>query len=122
MILENSMTAFRRLATITLLGFVLLQKPLSGADTRTYDLVIYGTTSAGITAAVQARRMNLDVVVVGPDKHLGGLSAGGLGWTDSGNKAVIGGIALEFYQHIYRHYNQPDAWRWQRRDDYGSRA
>lgn len=46
MILENSMTAFRRLATITLLGFVLLQKPLSGADTRTYDLVIYGTTSA----------------------------------------------------------------------------
>ena len=71
------MTAFRRLTTITLLGFVLLQKPLSGADTRTYDLVIYGTTSAGITAAVQAKRMNLDVVVVGPDKHLGGLSAGG---------------------------------------------
>ncbi len=116
------MTAFRRLATITLLGFVLLQKPLSGADTRTYDLVIYGTTSAGITAAVQARRMNLDVVVVGPDKHLGGLSAGGLGWTDSGNKAVIGGIALEFYQHIYRNYDRPDAWRWQTRDNYGSRA
>ena len=116
------MTAFRRLATITLLGFVLLQKPLSGADTRTYDLVIYGTTSAGITAAVQARRMNLDVVVVGPDKHLGGLSAGGLGWTDSGNKAVIGGIAFEFYQHIYRHYDRPDAWRWQTRDNYGSRA
>ena len=116
------MTAFRRLATITLLGFVLLQKPLIGADTRTYDLVIYGTTSAGITAAVQARRMNLDVVVVGPDKHLGGLSAGGLGWTDSGNKAVIGGIALEFYQHIYRNYDRPDAWRWQTRDNYGSRA
>ncbi len=90
------MTAFCRSAIFTLLGFVLLQKPLSGSDTRTYDLVIYGPTSAGIAAAVQAKRMNLDVVVVGPDKHLGGLSAGGLGWTDSGNKAVIGGIALEF--------------------------
>ena len=116
------MTAFYRLAIFTLLGFVLLQKPLIGSDTRAYDLVIYGPTSAGIAAAVQAKRMNLDVVVIGPDKHLGGLSAGGLGWTDSGNKAVIGGIALEFYQHIYRHYNQPDAWRWQKRDDYGSRA
>ena len=94
MILENSRTAFRRLAKITLLGCVLLQKQLIGADTRTYDLVIYGPTSAGIAAAVQAIRMNLDVVIVGPDKHLGGLSAGGLGWTDSGNKAVIGGIAL----------------------------
>lgn len=87
-----------------------------------YDLVIYGPTSAGIAAAVQAKRMNLNVVVVGPDKHLGGLSAGGLGWTDSGNKAVIGGIALEFYQHIYRYYKQPDAWRWQERDEYGARA
>jgi len=116
------MTAFCRSAIFTLLGFVLLQKPLSGSDTRTYDLVIYGPTSAGIAAAVQAKRMNLDVVVVGPDKHLGGLSAGGLGWTDSGNKAVIGGIALEFYQHIYHHYDQPNAWRWQKRDDYGSRA
>ena len=116
------MTIFCRLATLVLLGFVLLQKPLYGSDIRTYDLVIYGPTSAGIAAAVQAKRMNLDVVVVGPDKHLGGLSAGGLGWTDSGNKAVIGGIALEFYQHIYRHYDRPDAWRWQTRDDYGSRA
>ena len=73
------MTIFCRLATLVLLGFVLLQKPLYGSDIRTYDLVIYGPTSAGIAAAVQAKRMNLDVVVVGPDKHLGGLSAGGLG-------------------------------------------
>ena len=122
MILTNFVNDFRHLAIFPLLGFVLLQQPLRGADTRTYDLVIYGPTSAGIAAAVQARRMNLDVVIVGPDKHLGGLSAGGLGWTDSGNKTVIGGIALEFYQHIYQHYDRPDAWRWQTRDNYGSRA
>ena len=77
-------------------GLCSSSKTLYGSDIRTYDLVIYGPTSAGIAAAVQAKRMNLDVVVVGPDKHLGGLSAGGLGWTDSGNKAVIGGITLEF--------------------------
>ncbi len=120
--MEKWMVTFLRLFAFSVLGFLLLRTPVWGADTKIYDLVIYGPTSAGIAAAVQAQRMNLNVVVVGPDKHLGGLSAAGLGWTDSGNKAVIGGIALEFYQHIYRHYKQPDAWRWQKRDDYGNRA
>ena len=45
------------------------------------DLVIYGGTSAGVIAAVQAKKMGKSVVIVGPDKHLGGLSSGGLGWT-----------------------------------------
>jgi hypothetical protein len=88
----------------------------------TYDVVIYGATSAGIAAAVQAARMNKTVVVVGPDVHLGGLSSGGLGWTDSGKKEIIGGIAREFYQRIYRHYQRPEAWRWQSREEYGNRG
>jgi hypothetical protein len=92
------------------------------AEARPYDLVIYGPTSAGIAAAVQATRMNLSVIVVGPDKHLGGLSAGGLGWTDSGNKAVIGGVALEFYKRVYDVYDSPEAWRWQDRAAYGNRG
>ena len=62
-----------------------------------FDLVVYGGTSAGVIAAVQARRMGKTVVVVCPDRHLGGLSSGGLGFTDTGNKAVIGGLAREFY-------------------------
>ena len=49
-----------------------------------YDVVVYGGTSAAIIAAVQARKMGKTVVVVSPDRHLGGLSSGGLGWTDSG--------------------------------------
>ena len=79
----------------------------------TYDLVIYGPTSAGIAAAVQAKRMELSVVIVGPDKHLGGLSAGGLGWTDSGKKHVIGGISREYYQRIKKVYDDKATWKWQ---------
>ena len=44
-----------------------------------YDLVVYGGTSAGVVAAVQARKMGRSVVLVCPDIHLGGLSSGGLG-------------------------------------------
>ncbi len=87
-----------------------------------YDLVIYGGTSAAISAAVQARRMDLEVVVVGPDKHLGGLSSGGLGWTDTGDKTVIGGLAREFYHRVWQHYQDDDAWRWQAREEYGNRG
>lgn len=87
-----------------------------------YDIVIYGGTSAAITAAVQARQMGKTVVVISPDKHLGGLSSGGLGWTDTGNKAVIGGLSREFYHRVWKHYQTDDAWRWQTRGEYGNRG
>src|SRR5690606_24540237 len=83
-----------------------------------YDVVIYGGTSAAVTAAVQAKKMGKSVIIVSPDKHLGGLSSGGLGWTDSGNKSVVGGLSREFYHRVWKHYNQPDAWKWQRAEEY----
>lgn len=92
---------------------------LAAAD---YDVVIYGGTSAAITAAVQVRKMGKTVIVVSPDRHLGGLSSGGLGWTDTGNKAVIGGLARDFYHRIYLHYETPEAWRQQTRAAYGNRG
>lgn len=87
-----------------------------------YDIVIYGGTSAGIIAAVQAAKMGKSVVVVAPEKHLGGLTAGGLGWTDSGRKEVIGGLARDFYHRVWQRYQQPDAWRWQSREEYGNKG
>ena len=87
-----------------------------------YDVVIYGGTSAAVTAAVQAKRLDKTVVIVSPDQHLGGLSSGGLGWTDTGNKAVIGGLAREFYHRVWKHYHTPDAWKWQKRDAYGDKG
>jgi len=82
------------------------------------DVVVYGGTSAGVAAAVQAARMGKSAVVIEPGKHVGGLTSGGLGWTDSGNKAVVGGIAREFYQRVKRYYDQPTAWKHETRDRY----
>ncbi len=75
------------------------------------DVVVYGGTSGGIAAALQAARMGKSVVLIEPGRHLGGLTSGGLGATDIGNKQAIGGVAREFYRRIYRHYAQPGAWK-----------
>ena len=87
-----------------------------------YDVVVYGGTSAAVIAAVQATRMGKTVVIVSPERHLGGMSSAGLGFTDTGNKAVIGGLAREFYHRVWRHYDDGASWRWQKRDDYGNRG
>jgi hypothetical protein len=87
-----------------------------------YDVVIYGGTAAAVTAAVQASRMGKRAVIVSPDQHLGGLSSGGLGFTDTGDKAVIGGLAREFYHRLWQHYQSPVAWRWERRDEFGTKG
>jgi hypothetical protein len=79
-----------------------------------YDVVVYGGTSAGISAAVQAARMGRSVVVIEPGEHLGGLTSGGLGFTDSGDKDVIGGIAREFYRRVKKHYDRQESWRFEK--------
>ena len=66
--------------------------------------------------------MGKTVVVVSPDEHLGGLSSGGLGFTDTGDKSVIGGLSREFYQRIWAHYDKPAAWTWQKREEYGNKG
>ncbi|NSW93938.1 MAG: FAD-dependent oxidoreductase [Bacteroidales bacterium] len=86
------------------------------------DVIVYGGTSAAVTSAVQAKRMGRSVIVVSPDRHLGGMSSSGLGFTDTGNKEVIGGLAREFYQLIYNHYQKPEAWKWQKQSEYGNRG
>jgi hypothetical protein len=92
------------------------------ANVRTADVIIYGGTSAAITAAVQVIKMGKSVIIVSPDSHLGGLSSGGLGFTDTGNKEVIGGLSREFYQRLYAHYQDPEAWNWQKKEEYGNKG
>lgn len=106
----------------TLLALLVCPAASLPASTNTVDLVVYGGTSAGVIAAVQAARMGKSVVIVCPDKHLGGLSSGGLGFTDTGDKSVIGGLSREFYQRIWKHYDRPEAWRWQEREAYGNKG
>lgn len=97
---------------------------ISGGTGQAYeaDIVIYGGTCAAVTAAVQAKRMGKRVLVVSPDKHLGGLTSSGLGFTDTGNKAVIGGLAREFYHRIYLHYQNSESWKWQQKAAYGNKG
>jgi hypothetical protein len=84
------------------------------------DVIIYGGTPAAVTAAVQVMKSGKTVIVVSPDKHLGGMSSSGLGYTDTGDKSVIGGLAREFYQRIYNYYQKSESWKWEKREDYGN--
>ncbi|HEY2573566.1 MAG TPA: FAD-dependent oxidoreductase, partial [Verrucomicrobiaceae bacterium] len=93
--------------------------PLRAAE---YDVVIYGGTCSAVIAAVQAKKMGKSVIVVSPDQHLGGLSSGGLGYTDTGNKAVIGGLSREFYHRVWQHYDRPEAWKQQKREEFGNKG
>ncbi|HET8735364.1 MAG TPA: FAD-dependent oxidoreductase [Pricia sp.] len=98
------------------------QKTETEADRNTADIVIYGGTSAAIIAAVEAKRSGKSVIVVSPDIHMGGLTSGGLGYTDTGDKSVIGGLARDFYHRLWLHYNTDEAWLWQRKEEYGNKG
>ena len=86
--------------------------------TAAYDIVVYGGSSGGITAAIQAARMGKTAVLIEPTKFLGGLTTGGLGATDIGNKKAIGGISREFYHRIWKHYSNHASWTLQTRESY----
>jgi hypothetical protein len=76
-------------------------------------VVVYGGTSGGVVAAVKAARMGRSVVLVEPGRHLGGLSSGGLGATDIGNKQAIGGMSREFYRRLGKAYGADEAWKFE---------
>jgi len=86
------------------------------------DVIIYGGTSAAVTTAVQVAKMGNSVIIASPVKHLGGLSSSGLGFTDTGDKSVIGGLSREFYHRIYNYYQKSEAWQWQKREEYGNKG
>jgi len=93
-------------------------KDAVGQESECFDVVVYGGTSGGVAAAVQSAGMGKSVILIEPGRHLGGLSSGGLGATDIGNKNAIGGISQEFYHSIYLHYLKEDSWVYEERRDY----
>ena len=92
------------------LGGTLLAGSRAFAAGGSYDVVVYGATASGVAAAVAAARQGARVALVEPGSHLGGMVSGGLGHTDTGKKETIGGLSLEFFKRVGRHYNQPVAW------------
>jgi FAD dependent oxidoreductase len=105
---------------LSLAWLALLLLPAAHAKEPVHDVVIYGGTSGGVAAAVQTSRLGKSAILIEPSQHLGGLTSGGLGATDIGNKGAIGGIAREFYRRIKKHYDDPANWRQEKRADYRS--
>lgn len=112
---------FLSLIAVAALVSTQIQNPAQEPASFDADLCIYGGTAGGVAAALQSARMGKTAIVIEPGRHLGGLSSGGLGATDIGNKAAIGGIAREFYQRVARHYSQDKAWVHESREQYFSR-
>lgn len=75
------------------------------------DLVVYGCTSAGVIAAISAREHGKSVTLICQRDYVGGLTTNGLGYSDTGNHGVIGGLSLEFYKRLKQHYDQASAWK-----------
>jgi hypothetical protein len=85
-----------------------------------YDVCVYGGTSSGVIAAVQANRMGKSVILISPTKYLGGLSSGGLGFTDMGDERTVGGMSREYFHRIWEYYQKPEAWKFQPRETFRS--
>jgi hypothetical protein len=75
-----------------------------------YDVVVYGGTSAGVIAAYTAKQMGKSVLLIEPGTRVGGLSSGGLGYTDIGNKYAIKGLSLDFYRKVGQYYGNFEQW------------
>jgi len=73
-------------------------------------LIIYGATPAGITAAIQAKRMGLSVVIAEFGRNIGGMTASGLGASDVGAKEAIGGLSREFFRELGKYYGKEEQW------------
>jgi len=80
------------------------------AALKQYDIVVYGATSGGVIAAYTAKKMGKTVLLIEQGKYIGGLSAGGLGYTDIGNKYAITGLSRNFYRRIGNHYGKFEQW------------
>jgi len=82
------------------------------------DVCVYGGTASGVTAAAEVARLGKSVILLESSQHIGGMTTGGLGATDIGNKDVIGGLSREFYHRVATHYASDDSWKWETREHF----
>jgi hypothetical protein len=128
---KNPMISFpnaRRPLLVRLLGVLILlaggddlQAQNSGTPDQV-DICVYGGTSAGVMAAVQAHQMGRTVVLISPTVHLGGMTSSGLGFTDMGNNRILGGLARDYFHRIWAWYQQDSAWTLEPRSKFGNKG
>src|SRR5690606_3900351 len=92
---------------------LLLFAPPASPQDLEVDVLVYGGTSAGVIAAYTAKQYGKSVLLVEPGRHLGGMSSGGLGQTDIGNKYAVTGLGLDFYRRVGAVYGQFEAWQFE---------
>lgn len=90
----------------------------TGLSENVFDVVIYGSSPAALTAAIESGRHGKSAIIVCPETRIGGLTTGGLGQTDIGNKSAFGGLALNFYCDVADFYKNPANWKYEKRSDY----
>jgi hypothetical protein len=96
-----------RYVTVFCLTFLLTYSAIAQQQV---DICVYGGTSGGVIAAYTARKAGKTVLLIEPGKHLGGMTSGGLGLTDIGNKYAITGISRDYYRRIGKHYGKFEQW------------
>jgi hypothetical protein len=102
---------FKGIMLVTIVCFINIHfATAQKKEVYTVDVCVYGGTSAGVIAAYSAKKMGKTVLLIETGNHLGGLSSGGLGFTDIGNKYVVTGLAKNFYRNIGKHYGQLEQW------------
>ena len=95
------------------LFFILISltfSPTEAQQINSFDICVYGASSGGVIAAYTASRLGKKVILISESLHPGGLSSGGLGNTDIGNKSAITGLARDFYRRIGQHYGNTEQW------------
>jgi hypothetical protein len=98
------------LLSFFLLLFASLPHASWGQADTSVDICIYGGTSAGVIAGYSAKRLGNTALVIEPGGQVGGMTTGGLGETDIGNKGAITGLARDFYHRVGARYGQPESW------------
>jgi hypothetical protein len=98
-----------------LIPFVLVscKQPVGSNGADQVDICIYGGTSAGVIAAYAAKMLGKSVILIEPGNRLGGLSSGGLGQTDIGNKHAVTGLSRDFYRRLGNYYGTFEQWRFE---------
>lgn len=99
----------RRLLHCAMSALLLLAAACSSPESE-YDVCVYGGTSAGVIAAYAVAKQGKKVLLIEPGYRLGGMTSGGLGQTDIGNKQVVKGLALDFYRRVGAVYGRLESW------------
>lgn len=107
---------------LIIFGFTLFVFACSETNHFQSEVIIYGGTASAVIAAVEVAKSGKSVIVVSPDQHLGGLTSGGLGWSDTGNKNTIGGLSREFYHRVWQKYQNDEEWKWEEKSEFGNKG